>query len=416
MNSEKRNDSYYNAVAGVGKRTADKTTHTTIGTAEILDDILLSEIEISEGLASQIVSVIPEDGMRNGYTLVNDDAGKLKAELDRMGFDSAILQAWKYSRLYRGGIAVLITQNSTLDQPLPKSNPGLMKIKAYSAARIDVMDSDIIIDSTNPYFEDVEIFRIRTRRGDLLNVHRDRCMVFKGELVPDYNTANIDLTYQYWGLSALQKSWNKIKNLGTAEQGVANAMMEFSVGKYTLANLSQILSMNNKEAVDKLITRLEAMNLSKSIMNAVLLGKDESYERDNINFAGIPDVMDRMMMSVCSGTGIPVTKLFGRSAAGLNATGDNDIRQYYDNVRAEQMSRIKPEADRLINYIGRMLNGGKGEYSIEDFNSLWEPTEKEYAETAKIKSDTYKTYMEWGVLTPDEVRALEFPDQQQAGL
>ncbi|MCK5615470.1 DUF1073 domain-containing protein, partial [Candidatus Pacearchaeota archaeon] len=363
---------------------------------------------------------IPEDGMRNGYTLLNDEKDKLKDYLKEIRFDTQVTQAWKYSRLYRGGIVALITQNGPLDEPLPKTNPGHMSLRVYSAARIDIMDSDIVKDSSSPYFEDVEVFRIRSRSGEPLNIHRDRCMVFKGELVPDYNAANIELTYQYWGLSAIQKPWDKLKNLGTAEQGIANAMQEFSVGKYTLENLASILSMNNKDAIDKIITRLEAMNLSKSIMNAVLLGKNEEYSRDNITFAGIPDVMDRMHISVSSVTGIPVTKLFGRSAAGMNATGENDLRQYYDNVGAEQNEKVKPEMNRMINSIGQGVNG-KGNYGIDEFNSLWEPTEKEKAETEKLKAEARKMYaetgkalLEAGLRTPEQVEALLFSEDGES--
>jgi len=416
MNGEKKTDSYYNTMTGLGKITADKNVHTEIGVAEILTDEYLSQIDISEGLAGRIVSVIPEDGIRNGYTLYNDKDGKLEKELAQRGFNQAVLQAWKYARLYRGGLVVAVTPNGTLEEPLPKTNPGEIKFRVYSAARITVMESDINRDPKSPYFEDVELFRIRTKSGVEMNVHRNRCMVFKGEQAPDYNASNLELTYQYWGLSALQKAWNKIKYYGSSEQGIANAMQEFSVGKYTLENLASILAMNNKEAIDKIIVRLEAMNLSKSIMNAVLLGKNEKYERDNITFAGIPEILDRQMMSIASVTGIPVTKLFGRSAAGLNATGENDLRQYYDDVRNDQISMLKPEMNRMINYIGKSVYGGKGEYFIEDFNSLWEPTEREYSETQRIKAETYKIYMEQGVLTPEDVQRMEFPDLLEGGI
>ena len=50
MNGEKRNDSYYNTMTGLGKITADKNVHTEIGIAEILTDEYLSQIDISEGL------------------------------------------------------------------------------------------------------------------------------------------------------------------------------------------------------------------------------------------------------------------------------------------------------------------------------------------------------------------------------
>lgn len=409
MNKEKRSDSYGNLISGLGKRT-DKTQHTDALRDEILVDEALTTIYMADGLGARIIDVIPDDGTRNGFTVKNDDKGKIQEALAQLNFTGNLCKAWKFSRLYRGAIIAIITEKGELDKPIPVNYGKVTQLRVYSAARIEILPTDINGDPKNKYFDDVEIFKVRKRDGGYLKIHRDRCLLFEGELVPDYDTSEIDTSQKYWGLSTLQRIYNRLKYYGSVEQGCSNLMEEAVIGKYTLENLSSILAMNNKDALDKILMRLEVMNASKSIINAVLLGKNESYERDSVNFSGVDSMIDRMMMNLSGVSGIPVTKLFGRSPAGMNSTGQSDERNYYDGIRAYLINKVKPEANKLISLVGKTEYGKPGDYGIDDFNSLWELTEKEYAEIQKMRADTYQIYMQNGVLSPDEVREKEFPN------
>ena len=60
-------------------------------------------------------------------------------------------------------------------------------------------------------------------------------------------------------------------------------------------------------------------------------------------FTGLPDVYDRVMMDVAGAAKTPVTKLFGRSPAGMNATGESDMNNYYDYIdglRENQLGQL----------------------------------------------------------------------------
>ena len=91
--------------------------------------------------------------------------------------------------------------------------------------------------------------------------------------------------------------------------------------------------------------------MSKSVLNAVILDRDEMYDKQYTTLAGLPEVIDRFMLQLSGATGIPVTRLYGRSPAGLNATGESDLRNYYDLIEAAQRNRLMPPLRKLINII-----------------------------------------------------------------
>ena len=403
-----------NVLTGLGKSGKDKNVHLEVGDYRILTDEELTALYTAGGLSGKIVDVVAHDSTRNGWELKNDEDGEIELELARIGFTAAINQALIYSRLYRGAVIVMVTQTGKLDKPIPLNGGVVTHLRVYSAARIDLYEEDIVDDPNSKYFEDVEKFKIRKLRGGYMEVHRERCMVFKGEVLPDYETSLFDLTYHYWGLGAVQKIWIELSYYESGEQGVSNLMQEAVIGKYKMSNLKSILAQGTKEAIDKILTRLETINTSKSIIRAVLLAEDEDYIRDGVNFGGIPEIMDRQQIALSAVANIPVTRLFGRSPAGMNSTGQSDERMYYDDVKSRQEWQMRKEMDRCIQYVGSYIYGGdKKEYGIEEFRSLWELTEKEKSEIDKMNAETDAIYLDRGVLYPDQVIEERFPEKSE---
>ncbi|MCG6197883.1 DUF1073 domain-containing protein, partial [Anoxybacillus sp. LAT_38] len=54
------------------------------------------------------------------------------------------------------------------------------------------------------------------------------------------------------------------------------------------------------------------------------------------------------MLDIAGACQIPVTKLFGRSPAGMNATGESDMQNYYEVIQQQQESILGPVLDKLL--------------------------------------------------------------------
>jgi uncharacterized protein len=128
--------------------------------------------------------------------------------------------------------------------------------------------------------------------------------------------------------------------------------------------------------------------------------------------SGIAELLDRFMTALSSVTRMPVSLLFGRSVAGLNATGESDTRNFYDAVKQDQEHKLRGVLEKLIRYIFISKDGPTDgvepdEWSLQ-FTPLWQNTAEEEALTHKIVAETDAIYLDRGVLDATEVAISRF--------
>jgi len=96
---------------------------------------------------------------------------------------------------------------------------------------------------------------------------------------------------------------------------------------------------------------------------------------------------------------IPATRLIGTSATGLNATGEGDLRNYYDMLQSKQTKDLSPLwiwADALI-YSD--LYGSKPPHPIKfKFPSLWQEPESEKETRLLTRAQRDQIYVGLGVV------------------
>jgi phage-related protein (TIGR01555 family) len=132
----------------------------------------------------------------------------------------------------------------------------------------------------------------------------------------------------------------------------------------------------------------------------------ERYEKIATQFAGVPEMMDRAANRLAASSEIPVTLLMGQAPAGLNATGDTDLRIFYDRIKSDQANILAPILIQLV-HVTALALGIRGEHGVI-FPSLFQETPKERREADKLLADTDAIYLDREVLTPEEVRARRF--------
>ncbi len=113
---------------------------------------------------------------------------------------------------------------------------------------------------------------------------------------------------------------------------------------------------------------------------------------------------------------MPLSKLFGQSATGLNATGEGDARNWYDAVAAYQTERVRPAYERLLKLLFASKSGPTKGIEPENwalkFPPLWQPTAKEQAETRKIIAETDEINYNLGMASSDELRNSRFGGEE----
>jgi hypothetical protein len=163
------------------------------------------------------------------------------------------------------------------------------------------------------------------------------------------------------------------------------------------------------------------MDLSRHVLHIKLLDADaEQYKKEASSVAGLPDLMDRFGIALAGVTGIPATKLLGQAPAGMNATGESDIRNWYDDLSADQEAILSPVYERLCYLVFKSKDGGfKGKepegWTIK-WNPLYELTAKEQAELYKATADADAAYISAGVLDPGTVHDQRFMGEGFGGI
>jgi len=409
-------DGWSNILSGLGSA-ADKSIHTTKDVFEIIDDETLTNIYMSEGLGRRIVDIIADDETREWIYFDEKkfpakDIKTINDELTRLSAESTYNEALKWQRLYGGSLIFIGAMDGRKpSEPLRENQiKNIEFLKVIDRTDVSISESVYDYNPLSPMFGKILQYKVNLHVGDKfidMLIHYTRVVPFFNDPTPSKARSGIDMSVRYFGMSSLQSIYESIRDLGAVNQTTLNILMEFIISRVRIKDLKKILSMEGGEAA--VAKRLQVMNASKSVINAVVMDSEDEMARDYSTVAGLPELIDRSMLGLSGTTGIPVTRLFGRSPAGLNATGENDLRNYYDLVEATQKNRLAPPIRRTVD----LICAWKGIKKVPEFtfNSLYQLSEEEKSKIAKTDMETRQieatmnnTYVSMGALDADEVR------------
>ena len=152
---------------------------------------------------------------------------------------------------------------------------------------------------------------------------------------------------------------------------------------------------------EKFISSTNGKNLDLKIrvLAAVIDGENDSFETHQYTFGGIADTYDRFMMDVAGAAETPVTKLFGRSPAGMNATGESDMQNYYDTIEEKQESILRPIYDKLLPIMAMSAIGAVPDGLDFEFNAVRRPDEDEMSDLASKNTNSVTITFQAGLIS-----------------
>lgn len=402
-------DGWENFATGFGT-SQDKSAHGFFSCNWELWSQMLSDMFYGDPLAAKIVSLLPQESFRRGYCLESDAnqpvADTLTDACEALDLDNKILWAAIWGRLF-GGSLLVIGMNTGSDQatPLPPGATGVRFLNIVD--RRDVQIATYYEDVMSPKYGQAEIYDVRSQLGVLTKIHESRVIRFDGIEV-DYRKKR---ELKGWSYSVLQRPYAALRDFANAFRSAQVLLSDASQGVFKIKGLVDMIAADEGPEVQKRMALVDSM---RSALRSIILDADqEDFTRVTTQFAGIPDLLDRIMMMLSSATDIPVTLLMGRSAAGMNATGEGDARAFYDTVAAYQEKVLTPILRRLLPLIGTV----PVDLEIE-WEPLWEPSDKEQADTELVEAQTEKTiaetdaiYLTNQVVHPEEVALARFSDE-----
>mgnify|MGYP000974685349 FL=1 len=212
------------------------------------------------------------------------------------------------------------------------------------------------------------------------------------------------------GDSIYESVWNTIRDFDAAYSNAGALVEDFAQAVFKIKGLADAIASDKAGLIRD---RLAMMDYSRSVMRAVALDAEtEDFERKPTPLSGLPDLLDRFANRVAAATQIPVTILMGQAPAGLNATGDADVRTFFDFVASLQERDLLPALERLVTLVMLSKRGPTAGVEPENwsiqFRPLWQASDAETATTRKAVAETDQIYLTAGVLSADEVRESRF--------
>lgn len=398
------NDGLQNVVSGLGMGKG-KRDHNRFVYDSLFGYPELEAAYQTNWIARQIVDVPADDMTREWRTIKCKEADAIRQEEDRLSVQYSVNEALSWSRLY-GGAVVLPMTNQDLEKPF---RPDL--IKRGEVQRLLVFDRwDLIPHSINTWDVLAENYlqpEFYTLYQGSQKIHWSHFIKFVGAKLPRRQRVLL----QGWGDSELRKCLEDIKDTVSAKGGIAELMQSANVDVITREGLTEDLT-TDQEA--KIIQRYTLFDQMKSIINTALLDSDEKLDRLTLNMSGIAPVLDTFMVWISGAADIPVTRLFGQSAAGMNATGEGDLKNYYDGIRSRQNSQLDRPMAKLDAIMVRSALGAMPDDYNYDWNRLYQPNRKEQAEARKIEAETDVILLDAGVTGRSHVmRRLEAEEVYQ---
>jgi phage-related protein (TIGR01555 family) len=399
------NDSLRNFVAGLGDPFRDKLAGAYYG-FQMLDDFELGNIYRSNWLGRKIIDIPAMDAVRKGrdWQAEQDQIEAIEAEETRLGYWPKLLQAKIMARLWGGAAIYIGTRDNDLSQPLDVERirkGGITYLTVLS--RRDVSAGEVEQDVLSEFHGLPKYFEVTGSSATaMVRIHPSRLAIFIGA---PFGDSLLSLGQNYgWGDSILNVVYSAVKNADATAANIASLVFEANVDIFRIPDF--MASLADPEYAKRLNDRFLLAASAKGINKALVLDKDEEYDRKTITFATLPDVMQTFLQMAAGAADIPVTRLLGQSPAGMSATGESDMLNYYDRVSSIQTLEMTPALYRLDEGLIRSALGSRPDEIFYSWSPLKQMTEKELAEIGKMNADTANVLVTTGLFTPEELRTV----------
>lgn len=425
-----REDGYVNLLNKYGTK-QDNSEAYKFEREPVIPDMQLTGLYEGNGLFSKIIDTPAEEALKHGFDL-NLKSDELNAfvedALDDLEWEERAATAIKWTRLYGGALIVmLIDDGHGLEEPVDWEHiRSIDELRVYERSIVQPDYASLYqqdyggkgVGNRVSKFGQPEYYYVSSIYGSF-KVHESRCLVFRNGVLPE-QTSNA--TYLFWGMPEYVRIRRALRETVTAHTDSVKLLERSVQAIYSMKGLASLLTTDDGE--NQVLKRLQLVDTSRGLLNSIAIDSEgEQYDFKTFQFSGVKDVIDATCNMLSALTNIPQTILFGRSPAGMNATGDSDFESYYNFVEKIQRLMLKRNLRTLLDVVFRagIASGDVAEepdYKLE-FKPLWSLSDTEQAtvdqtkaQTALVKAQTAQAYVDMQALDPTEVRRRLASDEE----
>ena len=410
-NAVRRNssDGYSNSMAFLGEASPLLQSGTYLRSGLSSDMELLTAMYRESWLTMRIIDTPSEDMTRAWYRfsapLPEEDLESLRRLESRHSIRQELTDAIRWARLYGGSIALMVIrgEENRLSEPLdpdlllPGCFQGLLVLdRAQGVEPSFELEEDL----DDPDFGLPKYYAVDLDDLGTVRIHHSRVLRFTGREMPRREAQREN----YWGASELEHIREELDKRSAASANIAQLIFQANITTLKMSDFGDVLAMGTEEQKRRIRDAVAEENRFRTSFGLQLLSAGDTLENHPYSFAGLSEIYEQFMLDMAGAAEIPAVKLFGRSPAGLNATGESDLKNYYEYIARLQERHLRPALEKLIPVLALSAWGFLPEDTGFVFNPIAAESPEEHAELVERLSASVIGAYSAGLLTREEAR------------
>jgi phage-related protein (TIGR01555 family) len=385
--SKLTSDSFQSFLAGLGIGVDALSTSSSYGFNPVTRiRQTLEWIHRGSWLGGVAIDVVADDMTRAGISLGVDIDPEDIEHLDRAAVTwniwNDINSVIKWARLYGGCIGVLMIKGQDPSTPYRPETVGRDMFKGLLVLDRWMVEPSLenLVKEMGPDMGLPKFYNVTADAPALprMKVHYSRIFRLEGIKLPYWQRIAENL----WGLSVIERLYDRMVAFDSTTTGAAQLVYKAYLRTYGIKNLRSILSTGGP-GEQALLKQVAFMRATQSNEGITLVDSEDTFEGLQYTFGGLSDILLQFGQQLAGALQIPLVRLFGQSPAGLNSTGESDLRTYYDGIKQQQEATLRVPVTKIYRALAASEGIKLSEGFIVNFNPLWQLTETEKADVAE---------------------------------
>lgn len=374
---------------------------------------LLNSLYRTNWVVQNVVGLMVDDMLREWYKLKGNITPEAQDALAKVERDTRIRdrlnEGLRWGRLYGGAAGLILVRGQEdlskpldLDMVYPGSFRGLYILDRWMGI---TATNGLVLEAGDPV---PEYYAITDAEGHTAaRVHHSRVIRFTGRELPMVER----MAEMYWGESEIEALYEEVVAHDNVSANMVALTFQANVNTMEVKGLEQLFGIGSGQAQRRFWNVMQAQSVLRSNFGTQLVEQGTKLTNTQYTFTGLQEVYESMCLNLCGASHYPMTKLFGRSPAGMNATGESDLKNYYDYVDSQREAKLRPALQKLLPVLAMSAWGFVPDDLDFSFPPLWTPTAMETAEITLKKAQAIRDTFQAGLIRADtaqkELKKLE---------
>ena len=398
-------DGFINLVSRIGQGANNQISNANYARSRLSRNrTKLADMHRTSWLTGITIDATAEDMVKKGVDIKGkiepSDITLIQNKFSELGVWTKLKENLIWGRLFGGSIAIIEIASQKPETPLDITTIAKDQFKG-----LVVYDRFDIKPSTDDLVDDGGIYHGLPKYYTILNsslkYHYTRVIRHIGIKLSKVQ----EIEEEFWGASLMERLESPIIGFDTTAASANSLVSKAYLRTIGVEGLREILAEGGP-AEASLIKMFHYIGYLQNTEGITLIDKEDVFQAHKYSFNGLADVLMINGQQVSGASKTPMVRLFGQEPTGMNATGESDLRTYYDGIETEQETHLREPITRLLKIVHWSTFGKEPEKDLTfNFTSLWQMSEKDKAEIAAACTTTILAAYESGLI--EEATALK---------